>query len=1281
MARVANAWLFRAEAMRLDWGRVAAFQRQALGRFGAGGRRGAGLDNVTDERWQRARGRSLDIHLWWACARDLGVPLGPFLVWTRPSKDRVEGVDVRQRFTGDGLRLTWGGVEAGCVEVSFAQGDPSRPSALFLYRTGGSLWEAVGAATAPAGAGGAVTLRVRTSGATSALLINGSSPTVRIAALADIVNDPQWKPVELVGLPVDQPWGATDYDPGDQGPLGSPRPPADAAVDRLQRGAPPLGWLPLTQAGRLAPPWEDADPWALLKEVQSSLLPELEPMYRTAVPEPQPHLLEQVRPVDPPQQDGRTSSLGTSATIRPWSLLTLPAQTDPLLNLATGFGATYLLESGERPELAVGSGDLMVTADYRHTPKPLGGGATLAAYAPQTGPHVTTPRPTGVSAERTGLVAPKPPDTPWRESIRVSWDRLPVTAAVGRVGAGALVRYPTSGGLGAPAESLLPPRDAGGWRPLTLSPDAPKGQPGHDRIALVDAAAVIPIGSGGRQMGYAVSVVDIHGVWSPWRDVAYAGDEPGPLAPRLISLTLDTTYAGSSTCPAMLRCEVALDWTERTPTGMEVVALYFPMASATAAPPPGLDPALPTPAGCFRRDFGLSFTGDVPTGAGCSVICLSPSGETVISPGPGQGDGGRRYALTAPVPTLAFTGTQRWGVQVWLRTSLAVGASPTAYAPDAAHPARASAASPVPVQPLPPPAPPGVPLGSTPDSQGCSHVRVAWSLPGGTPVRTCVVWEVAETSLRQRAGLPSRAPETDSPGVRLAALWAAYDAMTDTQRRGAFRRILEVDGAVRSADVTLPKGSTDIHLFTVTTQSMTGIESPWPSVPGPAHVHLQAATAPRLRRPAPPLARAVVQADGTVALTLLSASTVPVDRFLVFATRSEAAARDRESMGPPVATVPVTGSPVATDPVTGSPIYQATGSLALAASWDPWLVRAVAQPVDTVPVQAVRGIPSAASEITSVLALPTGAPDLAPLTADVWGADHRGVLVRSSTSAPARATGAGSHRISAAVAAGGAGGGGGGVGQVLPLAALESLAETPGTTPPPDAATRLILERGTRAAGRSPLVLWFTRPVAADPVDVTLRLVDPLGRATEAALTVPGYVPPPPLSVVIVSARRLLAGVLLGVDTDAPAAASEGLVLHVRAVHRGGGHFPAVELGSPEAEEGTLGAGEEPSGSGAVGRLRPVPLQRRSPAGEARLGRGRILLPRRVLEATFPLAEIPVGDTFFPADGQIHVVRPRRRGLPEPPRYAVWVPALPPLDVVVSIVSPDGSRVSASRTL
>lgn len=674
--------------------------------------------------------------------------------------------------------------------------------------------------------------------------------------------------------------------------------------------------------------------------------------------------------------------------------------------------------------------------------------------------------------------------------------------------------------------------------------------------------------------------------------------------------------------------------------------------------------------GCFRRDFVLSFPSDIPSPSGCTVSALSADGTQVVAPGPGQGDGGRRYAIVASVPSIDWTATQRWGVQVWLRSHLSVGASPTPWVPDAAHPARAVAASPVPVTPLSPPVHPGVPLGSTLDAQGCSHVRVQWSLPAGGAVRTSTVWEVSETALRTAAGLSPGALETEPPGVRLAALWVAYDAMKDTPRRAAFRRIMAVDGATRSVDVTLPKGSMDIHLFTVTTQTMTGVESPWPGAgSGDAHLHLQAAIAPRLRHPAPPLARAEINTDATVTVRLMSASAIPVERFLVFATRSEAAARDRESMGPPVASVPVTAAPTATDPVTKSPIYEANWTGALAESWDPWLIRAVAKPVDTLPVHGVRGVMSAASEITSVLLPPTTPPDLDVLTAELWDPDHRGVVVRSSTSAPVRVTASGEHRL---------GGSAGTV--VLPATTLAAYGDSALTSPPGGAATAPVVERGARAAGRTPLALWFKRPVATDPVDVTLRLLDPAGRVTERSLTVPGWVAPPSFTVTIAFMTARPGGVLLGVDSDASAAAAAGVVMNVRALKRaklgggpGGGLGGRLSAGIGPGIGHGIGHGIEQGIGHGIGEV---------PGGGAgwRPAIDRIRWPLvTVAEADFALSTIPFGFPFFPSDGAIHVVRVRKPFARS--RFAVWVPVTVPLTVVITLTDVDGHAATARESI
>ena len=221
----------------------------------------------------------------------------------------------------------------------------------------------------------------------------------------------------------------------------------------------------------------------------------------------------------------------------------------------------------------------------------------------------------------------------------------------------------------------------------------------------------------------------------------------------------------------------------------------------------------------------------------------------------------RRYRISLS-HVLDYSGVRWWGVEVWARTTLAVGGSsrwepavaPGAIGPfvDAAFVARA--ASPVP--PVVPPVPqgPDVPLGSTPDAQGRSHARVPLGLGGPTPAKVSV-WEVSESALRVAGGLAQARPPTATPSDRLVELRTIYDGLGPARRRAVFRRTVTLDGSASVADAALPKGSTDIHLFATTAITAEGVESEWPANgwvagdPGPSpHEYLHAVIAPRVRR-------------------------------------------------------------------------------------------------------------------------------------------------------------------------------------------------------------------------------------------------------------------------------------------------------------------------------------------------------------------------------------------------------------------------------------------------
>ncbi|WP_433003834.1 hypothetical protein [Kribbella sp. CA-294648] len=1203
--RIAWPYWFRAEAAKVPWPVIAQQHLQQIRQH-----------HVVVDDWLLEHLKSIrekrptEIQLRWSCAKELGVPAEPFIVWQRPGRDdEPERADFDQFPVKGGLGLSWGRV-ASYVEVECDPIDPARPVGLLVTRGGLGLDSTVGAAAVSSVNGARVRLVVRCPGGTRALLVNGHSPDLRIELLQQVLDSDEWKPLERVGLPVDEPWLGTSYETGPQGLFDNLVDPVEAALQRLERGGPPVGWYPVTATGRTAPLWSPPDYKMLLKEIRNETLPRIERIYRPALPPYEQQNVLDSGPVDGPSG----SSLTATAELPSLSLLTLPASADPFLALGLGFGTSYLEErTHDLP--GVGGDDLMVTAEYSDTPNRIGP-VTMAAYLPSFPQHANTRTPVNVAAVRDGLVAPAVPDQAWRETVRISWFRPPATAALGQGTGGSLARFESPADT--TAECLLPLRPAGDFRPLLPVPDGPEDHQDFRRTSIVDAAAEIPIGSGGRNPGYPVAVQDVFGVWSKWEDALYAGDEPAPPRPRIIALALRSTFTGSTSCPATLEVELAVSWEDRTPVAVDLRLVLFPMASPTSGPPVGVTPFGAAPAGCFRRDVSLSFAGqELQGGAGVQVEHLDSAGENVVPAGSAQGEEGRRYRLQISVPVLDFGVTARWGAALWTRSHLLIGVT-SALTPAPASPALTSAASPVPIAPIPPPLPPGVPMGSAPDAQGCSHARVHWSVPAGAQLQAekgIIVWEIAETALRQSVGLPPRAAEGTLPGVRLQQLWDSYDALSADRRRSIFRRLLVLPGSAREADVALPKGSTDIHLFTVTTLSTSGIESAWPGG-APPHEHLQAVAAPRLRRPAAPVVNSVIGAAGSVALTLTSASRVPVHEFRLFRTRSEVAARSFESMGPAFAVVPALppGAGQPPDPVTGELTYTASWTGGFAPSWDDWFVRAVAVPVEAVPVEAVRGLPSTACEPVVVTVLPGTAPDLAPLLATPLGT---GELIRltTSTSAPARAVALGNHRVSVAVQ------GAAGVLDVAPLP-LQEVAEGPVAGPPPaNADPGVALFRGPRAAGRTPLGLWLTRPDSGQPVDVSVRLVDPLGRLTEQRITVAAFVAEPPsldvLDVFTISNR----GVVVRLRSDADVEAQPPYILAVQAQRT----------------------------------RRPFPIGPLPPPVRAR----------------FELDDLPTRPGPFPSADIIQAVRTTQN---PPHEYQLLIRLVPPMVITFVLRAPDGAQ-------
>lgn len=1166
MDRIHDSRWFRAASTWVDWPEVARARLGAQGGAGDHGKPGQGDgkgDGKGDGRGKEPTKEDLArldrlaefggrLQLVWTPSPELGVPQEPYTVWWRVTKPQLHRISPIAVPVGGGLMLVWGGEEATALTVRVRVEDPSRPAGLYLLREpGGDPLAAVGAAAGYAGAGQQVVLSAKASFARCALLVNATLVAAEIAWLREtILDDGTWEPLELVGHPADD-GELGPYRPGKQGLVHDLRPGPEAAVARIERGGPPLGWWWQIETGRRAPEWERPDPDGLVREVRTALLPEIARVFD--VPEPEQVQLIRGRNVAGPQQGGTAyTAEPTTADVPLLRTLLAAAGVDVFAALATGFATGYSAKDLPQHPFEI---ELLVTAPYSSTPDG-GGGVEVACYVPPARPHTQVPPVVGLVARRAVLTVPEVRDLPFRESVELLWQPGPRTAALTGARACVLAGF-------APADlearDLLEARPNGGSAVRSVT--VPEPDPDHPEIVVDPRPRIV---DGGRPLlyegsvtrGYSVAVANIFGVYSRWQDVAHVGAAPDLRGPRLVGVSLRSWWTGSSQCPAEASVEVAVPWNERTPTDVEILLVTYPMPTG-ATPPPAVDPDAP---GAGARVAHLAFSGDEPVTPtpGVAVVGLDSGGTELsrtpvpdgVTPPPvdvprpagtaTQGDDGRRYRLTIPVGPLDYTGVSRWGVRVFARLRALHHTQASAWSPRPEDPATAVAASPVPIELPPPPQPPHVPLASTPDHLGRNHVSVSWSGAGGAD--RVVVWETSETIARERLGLPAERP--DLPGWRLAELRTAYDAATPQQRKNLFRRLQEVSlrgGDPGAVDVVLTRGSRDIHLFAVTTATTTGLESPWPGSTGTPHQYVRAALAPTVVRPAPPLVRPGIGPDGVARVTLEAASAIPVVSFEVFATRSPEAALDHRTMGPPRVTLPATPTDEL-DPVTRYPRYAAEwvaapggspgGPVAgspgeLTGSWEPWLLRATAVPAPVLGPDAILGDASLASEVATLVVRPD-APDLDPLVASV-SPDGGDVLISSATSIAPRATSSGSTRLIATVD---------GV-AVASSGELESVPlETGPDAPAPVAAPTLL--RRPREGGLTPLRLRLTRTDPSAPVAVVLRLTDPIGRSVERALEIPGWLPPTPAVTVAIDDVFTITGrgTVLTLHTNLPPTSS-----------------------------------------------------------------------------------------------------------------------------------------------
>jgi hypothetical protein len=770
--------LFQAEGATLNWATVA----RRLGIFGSTGKSFGWV-----------------IELRWMLKDVMGIPTEPFGVWSRPHATQPPWtpLQISQRqleFFGLLTMVTWAGGSMSRVSVDVT----AASNGIVVAFTGAPTIENACAFVEVSSGTSTIELAAHV---VDGLLV---SPTVNVSAVrgigpASLANAPGWKLIELVGLPVKLPqWAGTGKQGEPQGLAGSFTDAPTAAINRLTRGAPPIGWATNLSAGYPAPPWSSPNFPSLVIEVNKTLLDQLLSIVVNFPPGQQAAQLLTVPLPRPRNSLGHQMSGPPSTTqVAPLAMTLMAAATDPFLNLALGFGTAYGSAQSDTALVGRVLQDFMITA---HWEKGLDGGSAPVDYAaiiPAPGIAPAPPVPANMFAEFLGALRPLATDGDWRDSIRLSWDRPP-NMQLFRTASFAAARASVSP-LGT-TEALMNPRPSGGYRPIAINQAADPPDPEFFRLHVVDRELDIPSNPGTRQVKYGAAIQDIYGQWTPWVTVDQFLVQPDLETVPIVSAKLSPTVpASGSVCPTTVELEFLWDW--RVRSAQQITFVGYLYAAATHGDPP---PSLSVPPGLNRTLAGggaplvVTFSGDVPSCPGATLLPLAANGDAVTGYGAPQGPDTRRYRLTFPGLSLDFASTGFIGLAVWAQGQEAV--APQRLTPWASQPMVTSTGDPRP----PVVTPVHVKLGSVPDATGSSHVRISW--PTQPNAIGYFIYESTEMHILDSNNLPDPAPAATLDD-RLQVINSAFRSNPD---RRMFTRLNSSALTSTSLDIALPRGSTPL---------------------------------------------------------------------------------------------------------------------------------------------------------------------------------------------------------------------------------------------------------------------------------------------------------------------------------------------------------------------------------------------------------------------------------------------------------------------------------------
>ena len=1065
------------------------------------------------------------VHLHWNSALEIGLPNGPFTVWRRrkpnPGESSFPGEIQLQGFVSipgpNGTQIFSLGASFALVRVQCNIPDIGAVVIGWSGNPGSETWVDVRTRAVP---GDGQFIDVAGDALTGLVVSPGVSVTaIHAVSAEDAANAPDWTAVETVGLPGTAAFWAGHGDHGvDQGFLiesngiaGGLTSASVAASNRYRRGLPAIGWPALMAPGVSAPNYSLPSAGALFRAVNSDGTRPMLHMIRDLLGHAPAEMMlrTEVVEIPPPQNSAGVSAAteSTTAEIRPLELLLGAVATDPLLSLLLGYGTTIPEPITDSVSL-LRPFDYMITGDWRPNPQSREI-VRRAALALRPRPALAGATPVGLQALASVVMMPSARDGNWRRSVRLAWQRPPATDLY-RVASVAVAAREV-----APQRSLRllnEAHDPEGFLPIAAASST--NDPDGGRVSVVDPSVDIPaprsrLENGSKTMAYGAVTQTIFGLWGNWSIAEVNLVAPAPDRVRILNARLDASAVPSGPCPGVLSLDFAWDWSIRAPQSISFRGdLYAQLARSDA-------PQSDVPADGFPLSLGgnggpieVSFSGDEATSSTASIVALNEAGDEFVSFGAAQGDGVRRYRMTVEGFSLDFDAATHIGLAMWAH--VVERREPNRIGPWPERPHLTAVSDPRP----PAISVDHVELASLPDANGESHARLSW--PANPAAVGYIIYESSETTLRTELGLGERAVEA----THTERLTEIQNLLINNSARNAFTRRNSTLVTGTSLDVTLPRGSTEIHFFTVLAQTGAGIASDWPSG-SDAVDRLIGIAVPRIAKPQPPILEVSRVLDPTEPHSVAGAQVTVTPRLghrahrvLVYRTRIDRAARHVDSMGPPIADLATSenGWTVEVESLNGAPpsLTSVRGTDQPDGSWRRVWYRAVAWS-DAEPDRALLAARSDASPAQAVVIPPADAPELSSIQVTP-GPGGAGTLLASwSSAAPVQPTPLGPHRMSIDARASGF------TESVLvdesavdALAGSEDLARerwqaglTPedlqaGPVPTPSLWWR---EGEPDEAGIQVYRARLRRPDSEAPVSIQVRLADPLGRSDRAFAT------------------------------------------------------------------------------------------------------------------------------------------------------------------------------------